>query len=54
MMNSVHARRDENQVQSPFNVNWQTPVGMMKKCRCLKTDEEHDQHDRTDTEEHYC
>src|SRR5215471_19598358 len=53
MMNSMHARRDEGQVQNPFDLNWQTPVGMMKKCRCLKAAEEHDQHQRTDTEDHH-
>src|SRR5882724_8823893 len=53
MMNPVHAGRDEDQVQNSLDPNWQAPVGMMKKCRPLKTDEEHDQHDRTDTEEQH-
>jgi len=49
----MHPRRDEDQVQNPLNMNWQAPVGMMKKCGCLKSGEEHDEHDRTDTEEHH-
>src|SRR5947208_16188595 len=53
MVNPMHARRDKDQVQNPLGWNWQAPVGMMKKCRCLKSNEERDQHDRTDTKEHY-
>src|SRR6516162_1697298 len=51
MMDAVHARRDEDQVQNALNLNWQAPIGMMKKCRCLKSNEEYDEHDWTDTKE---
>ena len=54
MMNAVHSRRDDGQVQNPFELNRQSPVGMMKECCRLECDEEHDQHYRGDAEEHYC
>src|ERR1700745_406529 len=54
MMNPVHSRRDDEQVQNPFELNRQSPVGMMKECCGLERDEEHDQHYRADAEEHYC
>src|SRR6266571_613441 len=54
MMNAVHSRRDDDQVQNPFELNRQPPVGMMKECCGLECDEEHDQHYRGDAEEHHC
>jgi len=53
VVNSVHPRRDDGQVQNPFELNRQSPVGMMKECCRLECDEEHDQHYRGDAEEHY-
>src|SRR6266849_11138716 len=53
MMNPVHSRRDDEQVQNPFELNRQSPVGMMKECCDLECDEEHDQHYRGDAEEHH-
>src|SRR5438034_4111074 len=51
MMNAVHARRDDDQIQNPFVLNRQTPVGMMKECSGFKGDEEHDQHYGCDPED---
>src|SRR2546428_13443818 len=51
MMNPVHARRHDYQVQNPLEVYRQSPVGMMKECRGLKRDEKHDQHGWTDAKD---
>src|SRR5260370_39915125 len=53
MMDRVHSRRNDDQVQNPFEFNRQSPVGMMKECRGFECDEEHDQHYRTDAEKHH-
>jgi len=53
-MNPVHARRDDDQVQNPFDLNRQTPVRMMKKCRGFQGDEERDQHAWSDAEHRHC
>ena len=42
MMNAVHTRRDNGQVQNALESDWQPPVGMMKTSRGLKRDEEDD------------
>src|SRR6266481_228404 len=42
MMNTVHARRDDDQIQNPFELYRQTPVGMMKERRGFERDEEHE------------
>src|SRR5215469_3398502 len=54
MMNPVHARRDDDQIQNPFELNRQTPVGMMKKCRGFQRDKESDQHYSWDAEQRHC
>src|SRR6266496_6126554 len=51
MMNPVHARRDDDQIQNPFELDRQTPVGMMEERFGLKRDEEHDQHYRRDAKD---
>ena len=53
-MNPVHSRRDDDQIQGPFERNWQTPVGMMKKYRGLQSDEESDENYRWDAEHRHC
>src|SRR5260370_33068751 len=53
MMDRVHSRRNDDQVQNPFEFNRQSPVGMMKECRGFECDEEHDQHYRADAEKHH-
>ena len=52
MMNPVHARRNENQVQNALDINWQAPIGMMKKCCHFEAQEKNEQHDRRDPESH--
>src|SRR5438876_10164982 len=54
MMNPVHSRRDDDQIQDPFKLYRQSPVGMMKECFGLECDEEDDQHYRADAEKHHC
>ena len=54
MMNAVHARRDDDQVQNPFDVNRQPPVGMMKECRGLRVMKNEHQHHGCDAEDHHC
>src|SRR5438552_5748061 len=53
MMNPVHARCNDDQIQNLLDPNRQTPVGMMKECRDLECDEEHDQHYWPDAKEHH-
>src|SRR4029453_13082757 len=54
MMNAVHARRDDNQIQNAFELDWQSPVGMMKEGCGLKCDEKTEEHYRSDAEDHHC
>ena len=49
----MHARRNEDQVQSPFDVDRQPPVGMMDKGRRLECDEEDHQLYRSYAEDHH-
>src|SRR5882724_12783504 len=51
MMDPVHARRDDDQIQNPLQFNRQTPIGMMKERFGLKRDKEHDQHYWADAED---
>src|SRR5207253_9347583 len=53
MMNAVHARRHNDQIQNSFELDRQSPVGMMKERRGLECDEEHDQHYRRDAKERH-
>src|SRR5205814_5419203 len=53
MMNPMHARRHDDQVQNPFDLKWQTPVRMVKKCRGLQCNKEGDQHNRRDAEDRH-
>ena len=54
MMNPMHARRHDEEIQNPFDVDRQPPVRMMKERRGLKGDEEHRQHHRRDAKDHHC
>src|SRR5438094_10314016 len=54
MMNPVHPRRHDDQIQNSFQFDRQSPVGMMKERTSLKCDEEDDQHQRRDAKDHYC
>jgi hypothetical protein len=51
MMDAVHARCDEDQVQNSFHPNWQAPIRMMKQCGRLKGNEENHQQDWTNPEQ---
>src|SRR5438874_9896018 len=53
MMNPVHARRYDDQIQNSLQLNRQSPVGMMKERTGLKCDEKDDQHQRRDTKERH-
>src|SRR6516162_8197856 len=50
MVDSMHPRRHDNQIQNSFELNRQTPVGMMKEGLGLERDEKHDQHDWSNAE----
>src|SRR2546430_16086417 len=52
MMNPVHARRDNDQIENPLQLYRQSPVGMMKKRCSFECDEEDDQHNRRDAANH--
>src|SRR5438874_12292742 len=52
-MNSMHARRDNDQVQNTFDLNRQSPIRMVKQSRSLQCDEEDYQHHRVDSEERH-
>src|SRR5436309_3264613 len=54
MMNAVDSRRNDHQVQNPLDYNRQPPIGMMKECRSLECNEEHDEHQRCNAEEQHC
>src|SRR5215471_14590519 len=51
MMNAVHTRRDDDQVQKALKPDWQSPVGMMKDGRGFEGDEKDEQHHRRDPED---
>src|SRR5437899_7572830 len=51
VMNPVHARGDNDQIQDAFEVNRQSPVGMMKESGGFERDEENNEHHRRDSEE---
>src|ERR1043166_1632455 len=51
MMNPMHPRRHDDQIQNSFELDRQAPVGMMKERLSLERDEEHDQHDWTDAKD---
>ncbi len=54
MMDAVHARRHNDQVQNALELNRQPPVGMMKERRGFERDEENNEHDRRDAEQNDC
>src|SRR5438094_7396965 len=53
MMNAMHPGRHNDQIQNPFELNRQTPVGMMKKRRGLECDKKDYQHDGRDTKQRH-
>src|SRR5713101_7315811 len=53
MMNTVHARGHDDEIQNSLDLARQTPVGMMEERRGLECDEEHDQHYRRDAKERH-
>src|SRR5262245_61849082 len=53
MMNPMHTRRDDNQVQKPLELDRQTPVGMMKEDRSFQCEKEDYQHYWSDAEDHH-
>src|SRR6266567_6807878 len=53
-MNSVHARRYNDQVQDTLETDGQSPVRMMKKCCHFEAQKKNEQHDRRDPESHDC
>jgi hypothetical protein len=52
VMNSVHARSYDDQVQDALEPDGQSPVRMMKKCCYFEAQEKNQQHDRRDPESH--
>src|SRR6266481_2154209 len=54
MMNAVHARRHDHQIQDPFEFDRQSPVGMMKECCSLQGDKECDQHYGSNAKDQNC
>src|SRR5438270_2994916 len=50
-MDSMHARRHDEQIQNSLQLNRQSPVGMMKKRCSLECNKEDDQHYRRDAKE---
>ena len=51
VMDAVHARGDNDQIQDAFEVNRQSPVGMMKESGGFERDEENKEHHRRDSED---
>src|ERR1043166_7549639 len=53
MMNPVHPRRHDDEVQKSLQRDRQSPVGMVKECRRFERDEENNQKNWPDTEERH-
>src|SRR6266542_3193942 len=53
MMNAVHPRSYNDQVQEPLDLNWQPPVRMVKQSSNLECDKEDHQHYRVDAKDHH-
>src|SRR5947208_11815361 len=53
MMNPVHARRHDDQIQNSFELDRQTPVGMMKERCTFECHEKHDKHQWRDAKDHH-
>ncbi len=51
MMNAVHPRRDDNQVQTAFELDRQPPVGMMKQGRGFEGDKKNEEQRWRDAED---
>ncbi len=51
MMNTMHPRCDDNQVQNAFELDRQPPVGMMKEGRGFEGDKKNEEQHRRDAEE---
>jgi len=51
MMNAVHPRRDDNQVQTAFELDRQPPVGMMKQGRGFEGDKKNEEQHWRDAED---
>ena len=54
MMDAVHPRRDDNQIQNALEPDRQPPVGVMKECRSFECDKKHKEHYRRDPEGRHC
>src|SRR4030095_7002692 len=54
MMNAVHSRRDDNQIQNALELDRKAPVGVMKECRSFECDKKNEEHYRSDAEDHHC
>ena len=53
MMNPVHPRRHDHEIQKSLQRDRQSPVGMVKECRRFERDEENNQKNRPNTEERH-
>src|SRR4029453_5992022 len=54
MMNAVHPRSYNDQIQNAFELDRQPPVGMMKQGLGFKDDKKNEEHYRSDAEDHHC
>src|SRR5205814_6403272 len=52
VMNSVHARSYNDQVQDALKTDRKSPIRMMKECCHFQAQEKNEQHDRWDPESH--